>query len=215
LTSVIVIPAFDEAESIGSVVAAVARYGTPLVVDDGSRDDTGACAKSAGAVVVRQTNGGYDAALAAGFAKAETIGAESIVTIDADGQLNSAAIPAAIERLVGGASLVLGVRSTGPARWSEVLFNFYCRWRFGVPDILCGLKGFSVDAYRSHRPLMERQSVHTALALALLREGAPFALVSVDVKPRHGQSRFGGALKGELRILGAFFRALLDDIAPR
>ncbi len=40
--------------------------------------------------------------------------------------------------------------------------------RFGVPDILCGLKAFRIEAYRRHRAQPERPSVHTALALRLV-----------------------------------------------
>ena len=62
---------------MGDVVAAVSAYGTPIVVDDGSSDDTGLLASKAGAVVVRrEVNDGYDAALSRGFDKADEIGAE-------------------------------------------------------------------------------------------------------------------------------------------
>ena len=89
----IVIPAFNEADSIAAVVKAVRAYGTPIVVDDGSTDDTGPLATAAGAVVVRQdSNQGYDAALARGFAKADEIGAHIVVTADADGHVPSVGV---------------------------------------------------------------------------------------------------------------------------
>ena len=89
MKAAIVIPAYNEADSIAAVVKAVLAYGTPIVVDDGSSDDTGALATNAGALVVRQEiNRGYDAALARGFAKADEIGADIVVSADADGQLD-------------------------------------------------------------------------------------------------------------------------------
>src|SRR3990170_4522850 len=109
----IVVPAFNEAESIAAMVAAICAYGTPIVVDDASTDDTGLRAAAAGAMVVRhETNRGYDGALASGFRKAEEIGADCIVTIDADGQLNSAAIPPVLDKLEKRAHVVFGIRST-------------------------------------------------------------------------------------------------------
>ena len=217
VTAAIVIPAFNEADSIAGVVAAVAGYGTPIVVDDGSTDDTGSRAAAAGGLVVHQEpNRGYDGALASGFAKADEIGADLIATIDADGQLDSTAIPAVFSQLTTGqAKLVLGVRQNGAARWSESLFNLYSRLRFGVPDILCGLKGFCTEVYRPHRACAATPSVHTALALALLRAGTPFALVPVAVKTRPGQSRFGGAWRANVKILRALGRALVDDLVQR
>ena len=61
----IVVPAFNEAESIADVVAAIRDYGTPIVVDDASVDATALQAQAAGAIVVRhRRNLGYDGALA-------------------------------------------------------------------------------------------------------------------------------------------------------
>ena len=193
MKTAIVVPAFNEAESITPMVAAICAYGTPIVVDDASTDDTGRRAVAAGAMVVRhETNRGYDGALASGFRKAEEIGADCIVTIDADGQLDTGAIAPVLDKLEKRAQVVFGIRSAGAARFAEMLFNFYTRFRFGVPDILCGLKAFRTEAYLRHRSCADSSSVYTAVALALLREGAPFALVPVAVRPRLGASRYGG-----------------------
>jgi glycosyltransferase involved in cell wall biosynthesis len=208
----IVVPAFNEAASIATVVTAIGAYGTPIVVDDASTDDTGARAASAGAIIVRHgTNLGYDEALASGFAKAVEIGASSIVTIDADGQLDPAVLQTIIEKLKR-AKLVLGVRSSGAARFSEALFNYYARLRFGVPDILCGLKGFHTQSYHRYRSRMKESSVHTAVALALLRDRTPFELVPVAVKPRLGASRYGSFWTANCRIIRALLRALWHDV---
>ena len=216
MKAAIVIPAFNEADSIAAVVASVCVYGTPIVVDDGSSDDTALLASKAGAVVVRQeVNGGYDEALALGFARADEIGADAVVSIDADGQLDSAAIPRALEKLKK-ADLVLGVRDSGAARYSEALFNLYSRARFGVPDILCGFKAFRMDRYRSQSQRAKEPSVYTAVALALLRRGVPYELVPVAVRPRADDvSRFGASWRGELRIFRALGRALMDDLGRR
>ena len=212
----IMIPAFNEADSISAVVAEVKGYGVPIVIDDASRDETGRQAAAAGAIVVRhEENRGYDAALQSGFRKAEEIGAECIVTIDADGQLDSVAIRPALDQLEGPAQFVLGVRTKGAARFAEALFNLYARHRFNVPDILCGLKAFRTEAYVRHRDRAGGGSVHTALALALLREGAPFALVPVTVRPRRGTSRYGCVWRGNVRILRALAGALRDDLLAR
>ena len=49
MKTVIVIPALNEAATIDDVVAGVAAHGAPLVVDDGSTDDTAEKAEAAGA----------------------------------------------------------------------------------------------------------------------------------------------------------------------
>jgi glycosyltransferase involved in cell wall biosynthesis len=213
----IVIPAFNESRSIANVVSALHPFGIPIVVDDGSSDDTGARATAAGAVVVHHSeNRGYDAALASGFARAESIGADVIVTIDADGQLDPNAVPLALSALKDRhAALVLGTRSTGAGRWSEALFNRYMRLRFGVPDILCGLKAFRVESYQTRGHQLAGQGVNTTLAFDLIRRGECFKLVPVTAKPRLGNSRFGAGWRGNIRILRAFADALLRDLRVR
>ena len=63
----LVVPALNEAATIAAVVKGALRYGTCIVVDDGSTDDTADRARQAGAVVVSHTaNLGYDAALNSG-----------------------------------------------------------------------------------------------------------------------------------------------------
>ena len=53
MTAVIVIPVFNEAATVGRVVKAARLHGPVLVVDDGSRDDSGGVAARAGAKVLR------------------------------------------------------------------------------------------------------------------------------------------------------------------
>ncbi len=98
----VVLPAHNEAGVVGSVVARIPRSIdgiplTPLVVDDGSTDSTGAIARAAGALVLRHvTNLGVGAATRTGFAAALDLGADLIVTMDADDQHD----PSDIESLV-------------------------------------------------------------------------------------------------------------------
>ena len=67
----VLIPALNEAETIARVVEGVAPYGMPLVVSDGSEDETAKIARDAGAVVLElKRNRGYEGALDAGFAYA-------------------------------------------------------------------------------------------------------------------------------------------------
>jgi hypothetical protein len=91
-TLTVVIPAYNEAENVGGVVeslpASVRGYAIqPLVVSDGSGDETAARAEAAGATVVEHPlNQGQGGALKTGFEIARQNGADIVVTIDADGQ---------------------------------------------------------------------------------------------------------------------------------
>lgn len=85
---VIVIPAYNEEKTVAKVVrSAVACVDAVLVVDDSSSDSTAKEAEDAGAVVVRHAlNRGLGGALGTGIAAALGLGADHIVTMDADGQ---------------------------------------------------------------------------------------------------------------------------------
>ena len=210
----VVIPAFNEASTIADVVSAAMHHGRVVVVDDASTDGTGSRALAAGAAVVRHdVNEGYDGALASGFAWADENGASFVVTLDADAQHDPAALGSFLTPLLQGrAGIVLGVRHRS-SRPAERLFTAYARRRHGVPDILCGVKGFGIDVYRRHRTAADRKSIGTALALAGLREGVPVAFTPVAVGTRaHGAPRFGSGLRANARILRALCRTVVDDV---
>ena len=83
----IVIPAFNEEEAISAVVSGISAYGTAIVVNDGSTDNTQQVAAAAGALVVsHEVNRGYDNALATGLAKAVAEQFDFAITLDGDGQ---------------------------------------------------------------------------------------------------------------------------------
>ncbi len=119
----VIIPAWNEARSVGDVVRQVRAEGHDVVVvDDGSTDGTGELAATAGAVVVRlPVNLGVGAALRCGFRFAIDRGYDAVVQVDADGQHP----PQAIARLLdaadeSGAHLVSGSRFAGEGAGMEV-----------------------------------------------------------------------------------------------
>ncbi len=94
----IVIPVFNEASTIGPLVARARRHGAVVVVDDGSTDDSGAAAAGAGADVIRlPRQQGKGEALRRGFDLALARGAERVVTLDGDGQHDPDEIPRLLE----------------------------------------------------------------------------------------------------------------------
>ena len=197
---VIVIPAFNEAATIGTVVCAVAAYGTPIVVDDGSSDFTGQLACAAGAVVLSHpSNTGYDSALNSGFARAAEIGCDFVVTMDADGQHDPTFLPAFLEELERGADVVVGVRDKRQ-RLAEHVFAFVSRNLWGISDPLCGLKGYRLGIYRELGHFDACNSIGTELAIYASRNKKIIRQVSWRLLTESVSCRFFGSF-GHFLIL--------------
>lgn len=183
-------------------------YGMAIVVNDGSSDETANLAADAGAVVVSlQSNRGYDGALGAGFARALELGCEFVITMDADGQHDSAVLPALIFRLEKGAAVVIGVRDRRQ-RFAESLFAFMTLLRWGIHDPLCGMKAYRMAVYQELGHFDSRRSIGTELAIFAARRGMRIMQVPVKTRDRADQPRFGRLMSANFRILRAMFLAM-------
>ena len=133
--TLIVMPAFNEEDSVADVVREVfAKLPgvTVLVVDDGSADLTSRRAAEAGALVATLPfNLGVGGAMRVGFRYAVENGFENVVQIDSDGQHDPASLPALMDEITN-ADLVVGARFAGqgayavrgPRRWAMVTLAF-------------------------------------------------------------------------------------------
>lgn len=116
--------AYEEEDNIGAVLAAMPTEAcglavTTLVVVDGGSDKTDQVAKDSGAVTfVLSENLGHGYALRVGYSLCIELGAQFVVTLDADGQNDPAEIPVMLQPLVDDrsdfvvASRVLGQDTT-------------------------------------------------------------------------------------------------------
>ena len=110
------IPAFNEEENIGHIIAKLKqKYDYVIVCDDGSSDLTGTIAKSLGAhLVTHEKNLGYGAAIKTIFNEAKKIGGDILVTFDADGQHQILDIDLVLKPILeNNADIVIGSRFLG------------------------------------------------------------------------------------------------------
>ena len=159
----IIIPAFNEQKSIGSVVDSMTESAartnhkvSVVVVDDGSHDDTAKVARLHGAIVVRHIlNSGAGGATATGLSYADQNMYDVAVTADADGQHAPSDVMACVDELLKTQSdLVIGSRlinSEGMSK-TKVLGNqglsfiTYLLFGVSVTDSQSGLRVFSKKA---------------------------------------------------------------------
>lgn len=160
----LLMPCLNEAETlavcIGKAQAFLERAGIAgevLIADNGSTDGSQAIATRLGARVVPVEQKGYGAALLGGIASAH---GRYIIMGDADDSYDFSALDAFVERLRGGADLVMGNRFSGgiePGAMPPLhrylgnpVLSFIGRlfFRIEAGDFHCGLRGFNAQAIR-------------------------------------------------------------------
>ena len=204
----IVIPAFNESKTIKKIVLETIRFGIPIVVDDGSSDQTSEIAIKNGAkIVIHDNNYGYDAALNSGFLKAKEIGCDCIITFDADGQHNPNLLKLFIGAIENGTDVVLGVRDK-TQRFAEKLFAIIAHKKFGIIDPLCGMKAYRTDVYNELGHFDSYNSIGTELAIFAVKKNKRIKQIHFKTNERLDSPRFGKIISANFKIIRALFYAL-------
>ena len=218
----VVLPAYNEEAVIGetvarclAVLASLAPDFEVIVVDDGSRDRTGAIADELATthpghvrVVHNRPNRGYGGALMAGFDAASK---ELSFFMDSDGQFDIADIATLLALREQGHRVVLGYRkhrNDPPIRLFNAWgWNKLVRLMFGVRvrDVDCAFKLFDTSLMRLCDIHAEGAMWSTELLVKLRRLGIPFIEVPVGHYPR----QHGSATGANIRVILHAFSELL------
>jgi hypothetical protein len=199
----VVMPAYHAALTVGKVVESV-RCIVPdavvIVVDDGSRDTTAECARTAGATVVGHArNEGKGRALALGMQEALTRPeTRVVVTMDADGQHPPEEIPRLIAPLDGNFDLVVGARDRDPGvmpfgrRCTNWLSSTLVSRITGVPvpDSQSGFRAMTRAVAAAVRPSGARYEFETEFLLAAAEAGFRIGAVPIPVVYEGAPSHF-------------------------
>jgi glycosyltransferase involved in cell wall biosynthesis len=193
----IVIPAFNEATSIASVVGDLRSAGSwheILVVDDGSTDETSARASAGGARVIRHPyNKGNGAAVKTGIRHAT---GAYVLIVDADGQHR----PSDAVRLVTQLhdyDLVVGARSIeSHANAVRRLGNSILNWIASylteqpIPDLTSGFRAARREPLVEFLHLLPNGfSTPTTTTLVFIKAGYSVRFEAVEAAQRQGTSK--------------------------
>ena len=220
----VVIPALDEEQAIGLVLAEIPDLVSEVVVvDNGSRDRTAQVAEAAGARVVFEPRRGYGQACLAGIAAVPD--ADVVVFLDADHSDHPAQLAAVLAPILSGeADLVIGSRRLGRrARGSHpihaVLGTRVC---VGLMNLLIGTRATDLGPFRAITAealrtldMRDRSFGWTVeMQVKAARRALRVREVPVDYRPRIGRSKVSGTVSGSVRagarILGTIARHALS-----
>lgn len=205
----ILIPAFNEQETIGTVVLDAGRYGDVYVVDDGSEDNTASIARKFGASVLSPSkNLGYDGAIHFGLERIQGMHYDGIITMDADGQHIAEDISKIANLLQRGCDLAVGKRPQ-MARFMETVFSKVSEKFWSITDPLSGMKGYSVSALTKLGLTVNYNSVGTQLTFKALAFRMNVIELGISCNPRIGAPRFAGKMRANLLILRALIVTLI------
>jgi glycosyltransferase involved in cell wall biosynthesis len=206
----VVMPAYNEAPIIGSILARLSDIQVVeevLVVDDGSTDNTAAIAATFPKVrVIRHPyNIGNGAAVKSGIRAAN---GEVIVLMDADGQHPPEEVPTLLQH-IGEYDMVVGARSSESdaqmyRNFGNRIFNTYASYIVGyrVPDLTSGFRALRAPIAKSFLYLLPNGfSYPTTLTISLFRAG-----YAVRYEPFRSPARVG---KSKIRPLRDGLRFLL------
>ena len=188
----IIIPAYNEAESIGSVVQKIRGLypgAEIIVIDDGSSDHTDQAAFSSGAkVYAHPYNIGNGAAVKSGIRIAS---GDILVFMDGDGQHDPAELNNMLAFLPD-YDMVVGARTQrGQASIGRALGNRFYNWfasyvaKFRIEDLTSGFRAIKADLAKSFLYLLPNTySYPTTLTLGVLRSGRSVKYVPIRALAR-------------------------------
>lgn len=211
---VVVIPAFNEAKIIRKVVDEVLSYGYEVVVvDDCSHDSTHRFAEKTNAHVLRHyINRGQGAALATGIDYALALGADIIITFDADGQHKAEEIARFMEPLIRDeVDVVLGSRFLGEThnmttfRWTSLKASLlFMRMLTGLnlTDVHNGFRAFNAASaqkitIRQNRMAHASEIIEEIVQHNLRYKEVPVTILYTDYTKQKAE----GSVSRMLRVL--------------
>lgn len=196
----IIIPIYNNRDTIRAVVESVAYLNLPcLIVDDGSRDDTREILRAISddfdwtEIIQRAHNGGKGAAMHDGFMVAQKTGYSHAIQIDADGQHNSADIPKFLDAARRAPEALILSKpvfddDAPAARRYGRLITTFCVWietlSTEISDTLCGFRCYPLipvmRCYESAK-IGNGMVFDTEIAVHLYWQGTPVRNVVTKV----------------------------------
>ena len=220
----VIIPAFNEEESISKVIAEIPGYVTEIIVtNNNSTDNTAQNARNAGATVIDEPKPGYGHACLAAMNYIDKQSKQPDIIVFLDGDYSD--YPEDLDKIVApiineNMDLVIGARKkelreegsmTFPQIFGNWLATFLMRLFFGAK--FTDLGPFRAIKYESLKELKMEDKTYgwtVEMQLKAIRKKLAYKEVPVRYKRRIGVSKVSGTVKGAIfagvKILGWIFK---------
>jgi len=222
----VIVPAFNEAQTVGGVVAELRHHQYDvLVIDDGSRDETSTAARTAGAAVVTMPyNTGVGGALRTGLQYAVRHNYDTVVQCDADGQHPVSHVRDLVNELAkSSADMVIGSRfANGPATAMHIPpLRRLAMWTLArtashstgnrITDVTSGFRAFDrelVIALARHLPAYYLGDTYEAV-VAAGRSGYKVSEIPCPIGERIVGTSTASSIKAAQMTVRVFLTAIL------
>lgn len=214
-----IIPAYNEAESIGKVIHDLPKHlvSEVVVADNNSTDLTAHNAQKAGATVVFQPNSGYGNAClkAMEYIAQKNHKPDVVVFLDGDYSDYPQQIERHLEKIKEGYQLVIGSRElgnrergsmTGPQIFGNLLATQLMKWFYGAQFTDLGpFRAITYPALLALKMSDQNYGWTIEMQLKAVHQKLKYIEVPVDYKNRIGVSKVSGTLKG---VIGAGYKII-------
>lgn len=190
----VIIPTYNNAATIATVITDVLKYtGNIVVVNDGSTDDTENVIGAFKGITIEsyQPNRGKGMALRRGFKKATALGYEYAITIDSDGQHFAEDLPVFIKKLRNeGAALIMGARNMdtadnvpGKSSFGNKFSNFWYKVETGIelPDTQTGYRLYPLGPISKMKFFTRKYEFEIEVIVRLAWAGVKVSSVPITV----------------------------------
>ena len=222
--TLVVVPAYNEQESIVAVIEEIKATGFPFVViDDGSTDETRNQAVTAGARAISLPfNAGVGGALKCGFQFAICHGYSAVIQCDADGQHSTEHFQSLINHAVkNSAHLVIGTRFAGVqgsmkvGKFRKVAIQAMSlainrKYKIGLSDTTSGFRLISeplLGQYAKRFPLYYLGDTFEAIKMA-----ASSRYVVIEVPVPFSNRTHGASSASNLQAMSNIFKVICISI---
>lgn len=187
----VIIPTYNEAKAIGTVIKKVKKLGYEIIIiDDGSTDETARMAKEEGAAILHNLlNYGKGFSLRQGFQYAIDHNFDAVVVMDGDGQHDPDDLKYFLQKVEeNNTEVIIGNRMGDLENmpWLRRITNRIMSWVISwlikqhIPDTQCGFRLIKTEVLKNIKLFSCRYEIESEILIAAGKKG--YRISSVPIR---------------------------------